>query len=174
MTRYTEMRPSDGSGVLHHNDSVLHSNQCTTLSRLPVATPRNLRSQVPELCARPLEEPAGRLQLTSEKPTEAIGRRLLIPLFVFWCALAACATHDRLSYNVYHRPRGYHWVLSRAPGTNEPVYYGVDPITHQTVYVGPDGIYYRFSHSPPITPADLHSVWLDPKDVPETAATPSQ
>ena len=70
---------------------------------------------------------------------------------------------DRLSaYTYVTRPTGYHWRKQTSPD-GQIVYYGVDPKTHWTVYVGPDGTYYTFPHAPPITPSDLGSLW-DPHD----------
>ena len=79
-------------------------------------------------------------------------------------ALSACAHHDQLSaFNYSHRPAGYHWTQKRAPVTHDVVWYGVDPSNGWTVYVGPDNVYYTYSHPGEITPDDLRSRW-DPHD----------
>lgn len=57
------------------------------------------------------------------------------------------------------RPHGYAWRRSSSGDRKVPAYYARDPITGHTLYVGPDGIYYSFSHAPPITPKDLQSYW---------------
>jgi hypothetical protein len=83
-------------------------------------------------------------------------------------ALAACAHPTRLSiFDEAHRPRGYHWSARPLARSGAVEYYGVDPSTGWTVYVGPDGVYYTFAHAPPITTEDLHSYW-DPHDVPRS------
>jgi hypothetical protein len=67
---------------------------------------------------------------------------------------------DRLtSFSYSHRPAGYHWTKWQSTPQAPIVYYGSDPKTHHTVYVGLDGTYYTFSHSPPITPRDLRAIW---------------
>lgn len=47
--------------------------------------------------------------------------------------------------------------------THDLVYYGIDPTTKCTVYVGPDNTFYTFNHPPPFTKADLKSKW-EPHD----------
>ena len=87
-------------------------------------------------------------------------------------ALFACAHPARLSiFDEAHRPRGYRWKAHRIPRSTAVEYYGTDPASGRTVYVGPDGIYYCFPHGPPITTADLHSYW-DPHDAPPREPLP--
>ncbi len=80
-----------------------------------------------------------------------------------------CASHTKPSiFTSTNRPRGYNWTPARA-ATGDTVWYGTDPETRKTVYVGPDGIYYIFDHKPPIRAEDLKSKW-DPHDVRVTPA----
>ncbi|HZV77351.1 MAG TPA: hypothetical protein VFF63_06320 [Candidatus Babeliales bacterium] len=60
-------------------------------------------------------------------------------------------------------PSGYHWraVFDRA--TNAIVFYGQDPLTLDTVYVGPDSRFFIFHHPGRIGPKDLKLRW-DPHD----------
>ncbi|MFZ0033203.1 MAG: hypothetical protein WAK84_15165 [Candidatus Cybelea sp.] len=62
-------------------------------------------------------------------------------------------------------PAGYHWrgVYDRA--TRTVVFYGRDPLTHATVYVGPDNRFFTFHHPGPIGPKDLTTPWI-PHDAP--------
>ncbi len=62
-------------------------------------------------------------------------------------------------YGYSSRPADYHWLEKYDAATHDPVYYASDPQDGETVYVGPDGVYYKFLHAPPIDPADLHSTW---------------
>ena len=88
--------------------------------------------------------------------------------------LSGCAHRKQLTAFSYNeRPTGYHWRAARAPGTGNVVYYGTDLSDGATVYVGPDGLYYKFKHKPPITPDDLRSVW-DPIDADEPFPTPQR
>lgn len=77
------------------------------------------------------------------------------------CALmAACsAPQCRAAFDYEHRPEGYHWKGVKAPQSRNVVYYGVDPSDGSTVYVGPDGQYYRYRHRGVIEASDLHSQW---------------
>ncbi len=45
------------------------------------------------------------------------------------------------------------------------VFYGVDPLTHDTVYVGPDSNFYIFHHSGKIELRDFRRHWT-PHDAP--------
>jgi hypothetical protein len=84
---------------------------------------------------------------------------------------AACSHPARLTiFDYTMRPAGYHWAAHRIRASKDLEYYGVDPRNGWTVYVGPDGIYYTFSHAPPITERDLRSYWT-PHDAPRPAAT---
>ena len=78
-------------------------------------------------------------------------------------ALSSCAHPTRLSaFDYRHRPTGYAWVARALPGPGRAQldqYYGRDPATGWTVYVGPDGVYYSFAHPPPIEPSDLQAFW---------------
>lgn len=88
--------------------------------------------------------------------------------------VGACAHPARLTiYNWSLRPAGYHWIAHRIRGTRYSEYYGVDPATRWTVYVGPDGVYYSFAHPPPITSGDLRSYW-DPHDAALSASATSR
>lgn len=91
-----------------------------------------------------------------------------------YALLSGCAHPTRLSiYDEAHRPRGYHWLTQRIPGSTTVEYYAKDPANGWTVWVGPDGVYYTFAHAPPITTGDLHSYW-DPHDAPRPSAAPTQ
>jgi len=65
-------------------------------------------------------------------------------------------------WNYYNLPPGYSWVASINPVNNNTVYYGVDPGDSKTVYVGPDSVFYKFNHAPPITSSDSSSFWVPP------------
>jgi len=83
---------------------------------------------------------------------------------VMWQISAAIAHHNRLSdFNYTHRPAGYQWKARISSETGAIVYYGINPSTRWTVYVGPDNVYYTFSHPGEIQSGDLQSVW-DPHD----------
>ena len=58
------------------------------------------------------------------------------------------ATH----YDYTHLPAGYGWRAVYDRATNAIVFYGRDPLTFETVYVGPDGHFYIFDHPGPIGP----------------------
>ncbi len=72
-------------------------------------------------------------------------------------ALAACGPPAHYDYN--HLPNGYHWRAVYDPSTNAVVYYGRDPLTLETVYVGPDSRFFIFRHPGPIGPKDLTLHW---------------
>ena len=93
-----------------------------------------------------------------------IGSALLVVLAVGYGTLAHYKQKPPTGFNYVVRPRGYHWRSEFAPTTHDVVWYGKDPTTGWTVYVGPDGVYYTFNH-PKITPRDLGSRW-QPHDVP--------
>ncbi|MBV8905039.1 MAG: hypothetical protein JOZ22_15525 [Acidobacteriia bacterium] len=68
----------------------------------------------------------------------------------------------------YHNlPPGYAWVASKDTQSGDVVYYGKAPSHPQpplsagdSVYVGPDSIFYYLKHAPPITSSDLANKWL--------------
>ncbi len=66
-------------------------------------------------------------------------------------------------YDYHHLPSGYHWRAVYDPSTNAVVFYGQDPVTLETIYVGPDGKFFIYRHPGPIGPQDLHNSW-DPHD----------
>jgi hypothetical protein len=88
-------------------------------------------------------------------------------------AVGGCTHPARLTiYDYSLRPAGYGWAPHRIAHTRSVEYYGVDPQSGRTVYVGPDGIYYTFAHPPPITTQDLRSYW-DPHDAAVSGSAPS-
>lgn len=68
-------------------------------------------------------------------------------------------------YDYSHLPSGYHWRAVYDRATNAVVFYGQDPLTRDTVYVGPDSRFFIFHHPGPIGPKDLPMRW-DPHDAP--------
>jgi len=60
-------------------------------------------------------------------------------------------------------PSGYRWRAVYDRATNAIVFYGQDPITNQTVYVGPDSRFYIFRHPGSIGLKDLSLHW-EPRD----------
>jgi len=78
--------------------------------------------------------------------------------------LSACNTHCTTPYTYRERPAGYNWKAQRAPKTGDIVFYGIDPTTHKTVYVGPDNRYYTFRARSTIAPLSLRSQWC-PHDI---------
>jgi hypothetical protein len=76
-------------------------------------------------------------------------------------ALAACGATQSYSYS--HLPSGYHWRAVYDRTTNAVVFYGQDPLTLETVYVGPDNRFFIYRHPGPIGPKDLTMHW-DPHD----------
>lgn len=63
-------------------------------------------------------------------------------------------------------PPGFSWIARKNTDTGAIVYYGLaglsalPPLTPgETVYVGPDSIFYHFKHAPPIVPCDLTNKW---------------
>jgi len=63
------------------------------------------------------------------------------------------------TYGYSHLPSGYHWRAVYDRSTNAIVYYGRDPLTHDTVYVGPDSRFFTYRHPGLIGPQDLHDRW---------------
>jgi hypothetical protein len=76
-------------------------------------------------------------------------------------ATAACNATSQYDYN--HLPAGYHWRAVYDRTTNAIVFYGQDPLTLETVYVGPDGHFFIYRHSGTIGQKDLTMHW-DPHD----------
>ncbi len=72
-------------------------------------------------------------------------------------ALASCSPATHYDYN--HLPSGYHWRAVYDRATNAIVFYGRDPLTLETVYVGPDNRFFIFDHPGPIGPNDLKRRW---------------
>jgi hypothetical protein len=72
-------------------------------------------------------------------------------------ALAACGPSAHFDYQ--HLPSGYHWRAVYDPATHAIVYYGQDPLTLETVYVGPDSRFFIYRHPGPIGPQDLTLHW---------------
>ena len=62
-------------------------------------------------------------------------------------------------FDYAHLPTGYHWRGVYERKTNSVVFYGRDPLTDETVYVGPDSRFFIFRHPPPIGPRDLNKHW---------------
>lgn len=78
----------------------------------------------------------------------------LLAFFLFTLAPQSCPE----DYNFKILPAGYGWRLTHI-SNGQPAFYGTDPATGRTVYVGPDGHFYTYSHSGPMAPADLRSTW---------------
>ncbi|MBV8196618.1 MAG: hypothetical protein JO263_00665 [Candidatus Eremiobacteraeota bacterium] len=72
-------------------------------------------------------------------------------------ALAGCVSSSQFDYA--HLPAGYHWRAVYDAPTNALVFYGRDPLSHDTVYVGPDNRFYTFRHSGTIQVKDLSHRW---------------
>ncbi|MGB6599812.1 MAG: hypothetical protein WBE77_01850 [Candidatus Cybelea sp.] len=80
-----------------------------------------------------------------------------------YLALASCRPATQFDYA--HLPAGYHWRGLYDRATHTVVFYGRDPLTHATVYVGPDNRFFTFHHPGPIGPKDLTTPWI-PHDAP--------
>jgi hypothetical protein len=63
------------------------------------------------------------------------------------------------NFSYTHLPAGYHWRAVYDRATNAVVFYGHDPLTDETVYVGPDSKFFIYRHPGPIGPNDLQSPW---------------
>jgi hypothetical protein len=61
-------------------------------------------------------------------------------------------------------PSGYRWRAIYDSATNAIVFYGRDPLTNDTVYVGPDNRFFILHHSGTIRVRDLQQHWM-PHDV---------
>jgi hypothetical protein len=72
--------------------------------------------------------------------------------------LASCAPAAR--YDYAHLPAGYHWRGVVDATTKVVVFYGRDPLTNDTIYVGPDNRFYIFRHSGTIRVKDLTLHWM--------------
>lgn len=73
-------------------------------------------------------------------------------------ALADCT--PAVHYDYTHLPSGYRWRAVYDRTTGALVFYGQDPMTNETVYVGPDGRYFVFRHPGPIGRGDLKNHWM--------------
>ncbi len=83
---------------------------------------------------------------------------------VTFCIAGCASRHINMTcFDYRHRPVGYGWQARRDPTGASIVYYGRDPQTGKTVYVGPDGQYYTFAHPGTIAPSDLGTGW-EPHD----------
>ncbi|HEX3671802.1 MAG TPA: hypothetical protein VHT92_08900 [Candidatus Cybelea sp.] len=56
-------------------------------------------------------------------------------------------------------PFGYHWRAVYDRSTNAIVFYGQDPLTMETVYVGPDNRFFIYHHAGRIGLRDLRKPW---------------
>lgn len=72
-------------------------------------------------------------------------------------ALASCSASRDFSYT--HLPSGYHWRAVYDRATQDVVFYGHDPLTGDTVYVGPDNRFFSYHHPGLIGPKDLERPW---------------
>ncbi|MGB6522651.1 MAG: hypothetical protein WBE83_12860 [Candidatus Cybelea sp.] len=77
-------------------------------------------------------------------------------------ALGACTSHATYGYD--NLPNGYQWRAVYNRQEKAVVFYGIDPMSHDSVYVGPDGQFYIFHHSGTIEGRDLRRHWT-PHDV---------
>jgi hypothetical protein len=73
-------------------------------------------------------------------------------------ALASCTPGTHYDYT--HLPSGYHWRAVYDRRNNAIVFYGRDPLTKETVYVGPDSRFFIFHHPGLIGPKDLTLHWM--------------
>ncbi len=89
---------------------------------------------------------------------------------ILWAGVAQAASapiqgaDQPWSYD--NRPPGYFWIAQKNEQTGSLVYYGLAPVgalpplsPGETVYVGPDSVFYHFKHAPPIVPCDLANKW---------------
>jgi hypothetical protein len=95
------------------------------------------------------------------------GYRLRLAVLAMAVALCAAGCAHRAlratCFDYRHRPVGYHWLARRDPTGASVVYYGRDPKTGWTVYVGPDSQYYTFNHPGTMGPGEIGSGW-EPHD----------
>jgi hypothetical protein len=109
--------------------------------------------------------PAKRALCGGGKANRIVTARSPMLRFTLLAALiltSACSGSCTTAYTYRNKPEGYEWKEQRAPGTGDVVYYGVDPKTHDTVYVGPDNHYYVLRPGATMTPRTLHSQWCPP------------
>jgi hypothetical protein len=85
-------------------------------------------------------------------------RRLAAGFLAGACA-ALCGCKSAQEYSYSHLPSGYHWRAVYDPNTNAVVFYGQDPLTLETIYVGPDSRFFSYRHPGPIGPKDLTMRW---------------
>jgi hypothetical protein len=72
--------------------------------------------------------------------------------------LASCA--PAAHYDYAHLPAGYQWRAVFDATSKVVVFYGRDPLTNDTVYVGPDSRFYIFRHPGTIRVKDLQQHWM--------------
>lgn len=83
-------------------------------------------------------------------------RSYLLAVIVLGTAGCSSATH----YDYTHLPSGYHWRAVYDRQANAVVFYGQDPLTRDTVYVGPDSRFFIFRHPGSIQQRDLTLHWM--------------
>lgn len=98
-------------------------------------------------------------------------------------ATSAPVQSARQPWSYSNLPPGYSWIAQKNKQTGSLVYYGLAPVgappplqPGDTVYVGPDSVFYHFNHAPPIVPCDLANMWNPNASVAalvEAAITPS-
>lgn len=62
-------------------------------------------------------------------------------------------------FDYAHLPAGYGWRAVYDSTSHAVVFYGRDPYSRETVYVGPDGQFYIFDHPGEIRRDDLKREW---------------
>lgn len=75
----------------------------------------------------------------------------------------SCTSGAHYDYN--NLPSGYNWRAVYDRSQKAVVFYGIDPLTHDTIYVGPDSQFYIFHHSGKVELRDLRRHWT-PHDAP--------
>jgi hypothetical protein len=79
-------------------------------------------------------------------------------------AMSAIVNPDN-QYSYTHLPPNFGWTSSMNTA-GQTVYYGTaptgstNPTAGDTVYVGPDSIFYAFPHAPPFTNSDVNDIWI--------------
>jgi len=81
-------------------------------------------------------------------------------LFLASVVLGAAGCSSAAHYDYTHLPNGYHWRAVYDRATNVVVFYGQDPLTRDTVYVGPDSRFFIFRHPGSIQQRDLTLHWM--------------
>jgi hypothetical protein len=71
--------------------------------------------------------------------------------------LAGCTSSSHYDYT--HLPSGYNWRAVYDRHTKVIVFYGQEPLSRETVYVGPDSQFYIFDHKGRIQDRDLRRHW---------------